>query len=152
MRNLSKGKEASFLEYSLFSQGPLLEALLSIADSRRDAEICLRAKSTSARCIFREPGSLVACLQCPSSALVSCDVSKRLPTRVSQSHLQIISGSWDKIHLDRFDHLNKFKKSKCALKISTYIGHHVFFKGAYLMLLVYRIPLVRNMEAKIEIK
>lgn len=39
---------------------------------------------------FWKPGSTVTCLQCSGTALVFCDVSKRLLTMVPQSHLQII--------------------------------------------------------------
>lgn len=38
----------------------------------------------------------------------------------------INSRSWDKVHLDRSDHLNRSKEAKCCLKISTCGGHHIF--------------------------
>lgn len=98
---------------------------------------------------FWKPGSMVACLQCFSTTLVYHDISKSLLTMVSQSHLQIISQSWDIIHLVTLTPWINLKRLNALLKSPHILG----FKSLLTVLVWYfrftKHSFVRNMEAKI---
>ena len=84
-----------------------------------------------------------------SSALVSCHVSKDYWSGFTSPSTS--SRSWVKIHLVWSDHLNKLKENKCSLKTSTCGANHI--SQVYLSDVgLSRVPLVRNREAKLEIK